>query len=277
MNEKTAIVLSGGGMKCAYTSGALLALQRHYKFTSPDIMIAASGSVPAMFYYIGEQYRDIEKLWTSILTDNHKAVSLTHLPIIDLDYLVDKLSKKELPINIEAIKNSNIDYYIPMRNADTGDLIYLDRNNPYDIYEVSKAAMAIPMAYGKEVRLGDNNYIDGFYGATIESYIERAIEAGATKIISINCYPIPSELGKLVDKIGFNHKFGTTDDKHFYDSSKEYNGVELVRIRPTRDLPTGMIEVDKDDMIDSFFMGYQNMSNNKKIFDLIGNKKRWLI
>lgn len=264
-------------MKCAYTSGALLALQRHYKFTNPDILIGASGSVPAMLYYVAEQYRDIEKLWTEILANNHKAVSKNRYPIIDLDYLVDKLSKDKLPLNSDKIKRSKIEYYIPVRNADTGELIYLDKNNPYDIYKVSKAAMAIPIAYGKEVKLGDSNYIDGFYGTTIETFIKKAVELGVNKIITINCYPEWSELVKFVDKVNFNHKFGTVNEVNFYDSCKEYDGIELVRIRPTRDLPTGMVEVDKDNMIDSFFMGYQNMSTNKDIAKLLGYKKKWLI
>lgn len=276
MNNKIAIILSGGGMKCAYTSGALLALQRHYKFITPDIMIAASGSVPAMLYYITEQYRNIEKLWTDVLGNNHKAVSPAHFPMLDIDYLIDKVSKDLLPLDLKKLEESNIEYHIPLRNAETGELEYIGNNNSHDMYEVVRAATAVPIAYGKEIKLGDNRYIDGFYGLSIETLINKAVESGATKIIAINCNPVWSELQTFLETYTFKQRFGL-ENNNFREKTTEHDGVEIVHINPTRKLQTNLWEVNKKDMVDSFFMGYQNMSSNKEVAEIIDYKKRWLI
>lgn len=268
MSEKTAIVLSGGGMRCAYNSGALLALQRHFKFTSPDMVIAASGSVPAMLYYISEQYRNIEKLWTNILGDNHKALSPTHLPILNIDYLIDTISKEQLPLDFKTFNDSGIKYYIPLRNAENGNLKYIDNTNDFDLYEVMRAATAVPLAYGKEIQLGEKKYIDGFYGLHIETLITKAIDEGATTVIAIDCSPVWSELETFIETFLFEHKFGL-ENKNFYEKSMEHENINLIYIAPKNGMPIGMWETNKKEMIDSFFLGYQNISNNKKITDLI--------
>lgn len=276
IHEKTAVVLTGGAMKCAYTSGALLALQRHFGFTNPDIIIAASGSVPAMLYFITGQYRYIEKLWTDTLGDNHKILGPTHLPILDIDYLVDKISKNETPLDMEKLRDTKIKYLIPLRDAETGDLEYISNNHNYDIYEVIRASMAVPIAYGKEVSLGDKKYIDGFYAVTVETLINKAIKEGATRIIAIDCNPMWSDLEEIIETYTFKKKFGL-EDKNFYEKKGDHNGAKVIDIYPTRELPTSLWEVDKDDMVETFFIGYQNMSTNKNVAECINHKKRWLI
>ena len=130
--------------------------------------------------------------------------------------------------------------------------------------------------YGKEVDLGDKKYIDGFYAVTIETLINKAIKEGATKIIAINCNPVRSDLEEIIETYTFKKKFGL-EGKNFYEKKGDHNGAKVIDIYPTRELPTSLWEVDKDDMIETFFIGYQNMSTNKNVAECINHKKRWLI
>ncbi len=277
MTEKTAIVLSGGAMRCAYNSGALLALERHFKFTTPDIMVAASGSVPAMLYYMSGQYRNIEKLWTQIITDNKKVLSMRQLPMLNIDYLIDTVSKTYLPLDLEALQNTEIQYFIPLREAETGTLEYINNANQYNMYEVVRAAIAVPIAYGKKVLLGEKQYIDGFYGLTIETLINKAIAEGATKVIAVNCCREWGNLQTYIETREFKRKF-KIENNHFYEKISEHKGVEIIRITPSYKLPTSFWEVDKNDMIESFYMGYQNISINKEVIEMLNYRKvGWLI
>ena len=98
LKGKTAVVVSGGGMKCAYSAGALVALGEKLHITTPDILIAASGGVGNSFYYLAGQYADIRKAWSRYLP-SRDFIRYFPFPNIRIDYLIDEVFKRLLPLD----------------------------------------------------------------------------------------------------------------------------------------------------------------------------------
>ena len=181
--EKTAIITSGGGMRCAYGAGALVALAKALGYTAPDIFISASGSVGAMFYYLAGQYDDIEKVWLRYVPSPQ--IVRAFPPRLRLDYVVDTILRRELPLDEAALRASPTRWFVPVTNMQTGHTEFVTNSTWFDPYEVMRAAKAIPFLYGGAVRLGNHPYIDGDVSVNMAKLIHKARSEGATKILVI--------------------------------------------------------------------------------------------
>jgi len=186
MRHKTALILSGGGMTCTYSVGVLMALAKHYGFTKPDIAIAGSGNAGTLAYYVAGQYDDIAYSWSNLLT-GRKLINLWRFwKILDIDYLVDTVFKKIRPLNVEAIFKSKTHYLIPVPNAFTGSLHYFSNRQKIDIFEALKATKAMPLAFGKRIRIHDEDFVDSYASSSTTLHIAKAMKMGADKIIVID-------------------------------------------------------------------------------------------
>lgn len=181
--EKTAIVTSGGGMKCAYAAGALVTLAQTLGFTEPDIFISASGSVGAMFYYLAKQYGDIEKVWLRYVPSPQ--IVRVFPPRLRLDYVVDTILRRELPLDQAMLKATKTRWFVPVTDLETGHTDYISNDTWFDPYEVMRAAKAIPFLYGGAVHLGGRTYVDGDVSVNMAELIRKARHEGATKILVI--------------------------------------------------------------------------------------------
>src|SRR3989338_10568912 len=104
-DETVAIVTSGGGMRCAYSAGALVELVKSLGYPKPDIFISSSGSVGAMLYYLAGQYEDIEKIWLRYVPSPQIVSAFP--PRLRLDYGVDTILRRQPPLDQDALKASS--------------------------------------------------------------------------------------------------------------------------------------------------------------------------
>ena len=98
MNGKLALILSGGGMTCAYSAGATVGLVDKYNFKNPDIAIGSSGGAGTLAYYVAGQYDAIRNIWTNLLATRKFINSLRFWKIIDIDYVIDVVFTKQEPL-----------------------------------------------------------------------------------------------------------------------------------------------------------------------------------
>ena len=183
---KIAIVCSGGGMRCAYSAGVLYALATKYKYTSPDVMIAASGSAGSAACYLAGGYEEMKTIWTELLS-TPKFISYLRLwRIIDVNYLIDGVLKRQLPAGVQMLSRSKTKYYIPVRNTKSHVLRYISNDDDIDIFETLRAAKALPFLFRGKITLQDEDYIDGGFGLPFEDLMEKAKILGATQIIAID-------------------------------------------------------------------------------------------
>jgi len=190
MNAKTCIVAEGGGLRGSYVVGAVLALIEKFLITSVDVAIGTSSGAATLAYYVSGQFHSITNIWTNLLTTWKFAGFRNPLlgkPILNIDYLVDEIFKKQDRLNIEALRGSHTEFLVPATDFQTGRARYFSNREDADPFEVLRAAMAIQIFYGRRVELAGNFYIDGALAAPIG--IAKAVEAGATHIIIISTRP----------------------------------------------------------------------------------------
>src|SRR3989344_4157308 len=163
--KKIAVVCSGGGMRSAYTGGALVALAIKHKLIAPDIIIAASGSAAFALYYLTGQYKSIERIATELLSTPKFISFLRPFRIMDIDYLIDVVFKKQDKLDSQKLSLLNTKYYIPVTNAGSKECNYFSNDSAVDIFEILRATKAIPIFFNKQVQLNEIRYIDGTISA----------------------------------------------------------------------------------------------------------------
>lgn len=265
--EKIAIVTSGGGMKCAYGAGALVALTKKLGIKEPDIFVAASGSVGNMLYYLAGQTEDIERLWLRHIPSPEVATIFP--PKLNLDYLIDTILRRELPLNEAALDKTKTRWFVPVTDFETGHTHYVTNEFWLDPYEVMRAAKALPFLYGGAVRLGMRPYIDGGVSANMASLLKQAHEAGATKILCLANTTYTSPLNAFFMRwyAMFSQPMLRQlilKDIHRAEWDHLPGDVEIMVIGPSYPLPTGLITRVRRKVAEAYQMGYDDVIDKRK-------------
>lgn len=173
MIPKLSIVAQGGGMRGAYALGAVDALYSHFGLKRVDTVTGSSASVGTLTYFTSGQFYPAMNLWINELS-NGRFLSFTNIfkkrPILDIDYLIDEVYKYKIPLDIDKLFSSKTELIVPLTNVQTGEVRYVsskDRFSGFDPWNVLKASMAIPVAYGKTPIIGGETYFDSAYGNCI--------------------------------------------------------------------------------------------------------------
>jgi len=274
--QKIAIVVDGGGMKCAYAAGVLIALGEQLKFAEPNIAIGSSGGGASLLYYISGQYELGRQIWTELLSTD-KFISLTRLyPIFDMDYLVDTVFKQQAPLDVDKILKSKTRLFLAATNYVTGQTEYLSNDGKSDIFEAARATIALPYVYNKKVNINGNEYVDGDVASSININIQKAIKEGATKILVIeNKRTLPNEptdtslYWKIVSFIATDPIRNAIKNN---EAKKDYvipENVEMFYIEPSTATTINAIDHNMDDLKKTFKLGYDDATNNSKLKEFL--------
>ena len=150
------IVLSGGGMKCVWSAGFLVALVDMGLL--PSTIITKSGNAGNAVYLATNQSESIKRIWTEHLTGNRFINWWRFWKVIDIDFLVDDVLTKKEPVNFVALKASPIKVLIACFNVTKQRIDYF--SNETITFSVLKATKAMPIVYGKEIRINNDMYTD---------------------------------------------------------------------------------------------------------------------
>ena len=272
--------MSGGGMRCAYGAGALLAIAEQYKVAEPDILIAASGSAGNSAYYLSEQWESAANIWIQGVT-SPKFISFRRRQVLDVDYLIDEIFKKQHPFNIEKIKSKKTKWLLPVTRVRDGATVYLSPKRTEKVYEYLRAAKATPIAYGKTVTIDGEEYIDGDFGSETDDLVRRAIEEGADDIVVIENNP-GIGLGKKTRRLIlrgleieeiFRKKTGLA--KAMTRELKEHQKlalppeVRMVTLTPSKRLAVSVVSRKKLILRTAFNAGYADARDNKELKELL--------
>jgi predicted patatin/cPLA2 family phospholipase len=265
--KKVAIVTSGGGMSCAYISGALLALAKEYGLVEPYAVIGGSGSAGALAYFTAGQYESRLDIWSELLTTKRFISLARPHKVMDINYLIDEVFKKQSPMDIEKIKKSKTKLLISATDFETGKPRYF--SNTDDIYEALRASKAIPVIFNRTVTIDGRKYIDGQISSPLYNNIKKAKEEGAEKIIAIDTSNKIRSV-KLLFKI-YSFFVGKDLRKCFnkYLAKKKKNNITkddyIMYIKPSIKLPTSLLNNTKESVKRTISVGYDDIANNKEL------------
>lgn len=173
-------------MKSAHGAGFLHTLATKFGITTPDIMIGSSGDAGNLAYFSSGQYEGMKRVWTQLLSTPKYISFLRPWRVVDVDYLIDTVFKKQEVLDVEKIQNSTIHWFIPMSDFDTGYTQYVNAKDKLDLFEVLRATMAIPLAFGRKIPISGKRYIDGEFGPTLQDHVTHALHHGAKRILLLN-------------------------------------------------------------------------------------------
>jgi len=258
-----AIITSGGGMKCAYAGGALVALARELGIKSPDIFVAASGSVGSMFYFLSGQYDEIQKAWTSFIP-SPAFIRYAPLPAMRINYLIDTIFKEYLPLDVHRVDESLTKYFVPVTDVDTGHADFITNDTWFNPYEVMRAAKAVPILYNGHVHLGGRSFLDGDFSTSMASLVQTAIDAGAKRILCITNTDAPGRFEAGILKayammLNPALRLAVLEDIMNDKPIRWPDGVEFMTLSPSLPLPSSLYTRDRRRVIETFTMGFEDV------------------
>ena len=186
-SPRTALVLEGGGLRGAFAAGVVAALDRLHS-VRPDYAFATSAAGPSAAFLATGQIELAIRLWENRTHASH-LISPLHLlqrrPLMDVDKLVDSFRSPK-PLLVERFADSHTRVFISVTNCRTGEPEYVGMG-PDNAFSLLTATMALPVAYGRVVRLCGEEYIDG--GLTAPIPLEPALQRNIENIIVVLTQP----------------------------------------------------------------------------------------
>ncbi len=271
MKEKIAVIVSGGGMACSYNAGVLIGLIEKYKSFRPDIIIGGSGGAGTSAYYLSRQKKSLKNIWLNLLAGNRKFINpFRFWKIINVDYLIDEIFKKQDPLDLDKVRFSKIKYLIATTNSKTGKIKYFsNKEKKSNILEALRASKAIPIVYGRTVKIGNSNYCDSVISGHPGLSILKAIELGATKILVVenNTFDIFNNIlffvWILFKSDRFRKNYFTLLNKSRYLEIPR--NVELVYLKPRKRLRIRSLDNNKRILKRTLKRGIDNVSTSEKL------------
>jgi predicted patatin/cPLA2 family phospholipase len=265
--EKLAIVAGGGGMVCDYSAGALCALGEKLKI-NPDIVVGSSGSTGSLAYFVSRGFESFRNVWTHLLVSKKFINFKRGHHILDIDYMIDGIFAKEDPLDISKVKRSKTKFFISMTNYKTGKGEYKDSSG--DVLNEIRASCSVPVVYGKRVKIGGKEYIDGSISCGIKDNIRKAIKEGASKIIVIDANQKTSKFAILLFKIysyfvnkNLRRMINEYCKKSRDDFKVNNRKIQIFYIRHKGKLPIWALDNTKRDLETTFNIGYNDVLGDK--------------
>lgn len=154
--KSTGLILEGGGLRGAFTTGVLDSFMKH-EIQFPYTIGVSAGANNGMSY-IAKQYS--RSFYCNIfLLRKYNYVGLRHFlngkGYINLQYLIKDYPEKYMPLDFEAIKNSKDRFVMVTSNCITGEPEYFEeRTNKERLLDICQASCSLPI-------LCPEKYIDG--------------------------------------------------------------------------------------------------------------------
>ncbi len=182
-----AIVVEGGGLRGAFAVGVLAELAEHLRRPATHVFATSSGAPNAAYFATG-QIADGVRIWEQ-RTHGSQLVDYLNLvrpaPVMKIDDLV-AVFRDEIPLDATRLRASATQLHICVTNVESGagELV---RATPDNVFSLLQAAMAIPVAYGRVVPVGEGRYIDGGFRAPLA--IREALALRPERVLAILTKP----------------------------------------------------------------------------------------
>jgi predicted patatin/cPLA2 family phospholipase len=183
-----ALVVEGGGMRGAYAAGALVGLLQ--SSPEPDAMYASSSGACSAAYLAAHQPEGVT-IWKDHLHGSRLLRASNVLrgrPYLDLDYLVDEVFARRVPLDVPKLRAAKHPLFVTMTRARDGAVEYHDLRAATDPLAVLRATAALPIAYPRAVRVDGEDYVDGGLGDPIP--VQRALDDGADDVTVVLTKPL---------------------------------------------------------------------------------------
>ncbi len=257
--SKIGIAASGGGMSCVYGAGTLLALGEVHGLREPLVAVGSSGSTGSLAYYVAQQYEAGRRIWCELLSTK-EFIDMTRLSnILNIDYLIDEVFRKQEPLDVAAVQNSPTHLFIAATDYETGEVLYYDSKRDEDIFNALRGSKAAPIAFRGQAHFQGKRILDGELSSSLEKNIEKAFAEGAEKVIAIDTRnPINAVTRRLLQRYAEQVSPGLRQTIHHYiHSPRQLNpDPRVLYLSPQQQLLVGMLDNKREHLRAAFEQGY---------------------
>lgn len=283
---KTSLVLEGGGMRGAYTAGALSWLiDNGIEFDNAYGI--STGAVHLCNFLLKDKTNLFDFSTKYIADDNAIGIKsiLRSGHLVDYDYLFNELMIKKVGFDINKLKKIKTEAKIGIYELTSGKTEYHDVQK-LDVEEL-KAACTLPLL-GKVAKLGNREMLDG--GITDMIPIEQAIKDGCNRHIIITTKPgdfVRKPSNKFVVEVmklrykncpNIGKDYNIRHHNYYIQISSIKNLVEekkALYIYPSQSSNVSRLGGSQEELAELYELGRKDMEANKKeIFALLGKKVR---
>lgn len=184
INEKSGLVLEGGGMRGIFTIGVLdNFMDRGIRF--PYIIGVSAGACNALSYLSGQRGR--AKYTNTVLLEKYRYIGFRHLitkgNIMDFDLLFHKLPEEIYPYDYEALARTTERFEAVTTSCITGKACYFEeKNDPKRVIDIVKASSSLPFVC-PITHVDGEPMLDGGISDSIP--IERAMSQGCDNLLVV--------------------------------------------------------------------------------------------
>lgn len=284
---KKALVLEGGGLRGAYTAGALAwFLKEEISF---DYAAGISSGAQHLSYYISKDANALKKM---AVVAGAEQLSVGLKPLFKEGQLVGYNQLQDyvvthVPLNFDSIKSNSTEGEIGIFDLEAGVTRWVNIKDLDSNFEMLKAASLIPIA-GKAVTLDGKKYVDA--GVEHMIPIKRSLEKGMDKHVVITTKPKSyerSETGWPTNLFMslFYRKYKAfrqmvKDRKKIYYEQKglidqlEKEGKAL-ELYPSKTFDIGRFGGDREQLEDLFKLGFEDCEAKRdEIYQFLELDKR---
>lgn len=184
IDERSGLVLEGGGMRGVFTCGVLDSLMdRGIRF--PYTVGVSAGACNGLSYMSGQRGR--AKYSNIDLLEKHHYIGFKHLllkgNIMDFDLLFDEFPNRIIPYDYEAYARTEERFEMVTTDCLTGRACYFEeKRDPKRIIDIVKASSSLPFVCPKTLVDG-RKMLDGGISDSIP--VERARELGYDRLVVV--------------------------------------------------------------------------------------------
>lgn len=275
--SKIGLVLEGGGMRAAYTAGALTWLIDHdIEF---DYGVAISAGAVHLCSFVDKNKQNLYDLSVTYVADKRNVGMVPLLKegsYVGYDFMFDELLRDTLHFDISNLVNRNTFMEIGIYDLQQGQTNWYQKEAFSNDMQMLKAACTLPIA-GKIVSYNGRKYIDG--GITTMVPIRRSIEYGNDKhfvIITKDESYVRKPSGKGMDLAlaALYHPYPKIREDMKKRTPIYYEEMDLVQqlcekneamlMRPSKNLGVSRFKGEHDQLDALFQLGYQDLENRKE-------------
>ena len=191
--RRNVLVVQGGGMRGVYSMGALAALEESGLSEAFNVIVGSSAGAINGAYLLAGQAKEAVRVYVDLLSNRNFINPWRFWKIVDIDYLVDDVLKRLLPLNVEAVKASRTTLEIILADADTAEPVIISNRSDVDFYELIRATAALPALYNRKVLIDGRYYVDGGVADSVPAAYAAAAAAetgsGSADILAVVTRP----------------------------------------------------------------------------------------
>ena len=226
-------------MRGAFLVGVMKSIYHSLGTGYFDSIFSYSVGIFEQVFFAADQPKTMEKTWREYVHGN-QLINFSNpfrgKPILDLDYLVDIFQSEKSFLRTENILASKANLFVFLTDYVSRQPKVLDIKE-YNVFDVMKAACALPIIYPKPVLLNGRRYVDGwlspikpfrelFKGVTkdfdeilaVISYPKHARVDGLARVISPSKMPLLGMMDTNQERIIATIKQGEIDGQRYIQS-----------------------------------------------------------